>query len=327
MVRPRMDSQFVLPPPVRQLYVHRMLVGARETILHDVLLAALGEVDPDVLSAEVQRYGPKVARQVLQRAGVRNELVFATPAVIKQRPSTLGYYRLLLGISQKVFYTTDTGLAPFKVLETRNDLPKDLESRLGDLCGTLDDALGILVMSVAGSFTPQDIDQLPLLMLGAQADGSWRNRVGQRATKAVFEALTDVIKSKRREYVEAGSSLTLVNSSGREVSIALAADPDVVITEEITKGRKYIKVAIEIKGGADKSNAHNRVGEAEKSHQKVRNTAQDFWTVISLTGMDMDMLHRESPSTKQWFDLSQILERRGPDWQRLSDHLLIAMGI
>jgi hypothetical protein len=323
-----MDSRFLLPPPVRQLYVHRMLVGARKTILHDVLLAALGEVDPDVLSAEIQRYGPKAARQVLQRVGVRNELVFATPAVIRQRPSTLGYYRLLLGISQRIFYTTDTGLAPFKILETGNHLPGDLESQLGDLCETLDDALGVLVMSLADSFTSHDIDQLPLLMLGAQADGSWRNRVGQKATKDVFEALVDVIKGQRREYVEAGgSSLALVNSSGREVSIALAADPDVVITEEITKGRKYIKVAIEIKGGADKSNAHNRVGEAEKSHQKVRNIAQDFWTVISLTGMDMDMLHRESPSTKQWFDLRQVLERRGPDWERLSDHLLIAMGI
>lgn len=323
-----MDSQFLLPPPVRQLYIHRMLVAAREMILQEVLLSALGEVDPDVLSAQVRRYGPKAARLVLQKAGVRDELVFATPVVIKQRPSTLGYYRLLLGVSQKLFYTASTGVAPFKVLETDNVLPAPLEPRLGDLCETLDDALGDLVTGVEGSFSLQDIEQLPLLMLGAQADGSWRNRIGQRATKAVFEALTDVIKGKGTEYVEAGgTSLTLVNSSGREVSIALAADPDVVITEAGAKGQKYIKVAIEIKGGADQSNAHNRAGEAEKSHQKVRNEAQDFWTVISLMGMDMAVLRRESPSTKQWFDLGQVLERNGSHWDRLSDQLRMAMGI
>jgi len=323
-----MASQFLLPPPARQLYIHRMLVAAREMVLHEVLLGALGEVDPDVLSVEVQRYGPKAARRVLQRAGIRDEFVFATPAVIKHRPSTLGYYRLLLGVSQKVFYTTSTGLAPFKVLETDNVLPAALEFRLGDLCETLDDALGDLVTGVEGSFTLQDIEQLPLLMLGAQADGSWRNRIGQRATKAVFEALTDVIKAKGTEYVEAGgTSLTLVNSSSREVSIALAADPDVVITEAGAKGQKYIKVAIEIKGGADQSNAHNRAGEAEKSHQKVRNEATDFWTVISLVGIDMGVLRRESPSTRQWFDLGQVLERDGADWDRLRDHLLMAMGI
>ena len=77
----------------------------------------------------MQRYGPKAARQLLQRAGVRDELVFAVPAVIRQRPSALGYYRLLLGASQKIFYTTSTGLAPFRVLESGNVLPARLESR------------------------------------------------------------------------------------------------------------------------------------------------------------------------------------------------------
>src|ERR1022692_4683409 len=157
-----MASPFALPPPVRQLYVHSMLITAREMVLHEVLLKALAEVDPDVLSAEVRRYGPKAARQILQAAGIRDELVFATPSVIKQRPSALGYYRLLLGISQKIFYTTATGAAPFKILETDNILPTELVPHLGDLCETLDDALGQLVTGIEGNFTVRDVDQLPL---------------------------------------------------------------------------------------------------------------------------------------------------------------------
>ena len=191
-----MSSPFVLPPPVRQFYVRGILVAARQTVLHEVLLKTLGEVDADVLSAEIRRYAPKEGRQALQAEGIRDEFVFATPAILKQRPSLLGYYRLLLGISQKAFYHPDTGMAGYKVLEVNNALPEQLAVHLGDLCDALDHALGELATGVEGGLTPKDIDQLPLLMLGAQADGSWRTRIGQKATKAVFEALKDIIKEQ-----------------------------------------------------------------------------------------------------------------------------------
>jgi len=46
-------------------------------------------------------------------------------------------------------------------------------------------------------------------------------------------------------------------------------------------------VAIEVKGGTDVSNAHNRAGEAEKSHTKAKGKGfRDFWTIISKKGLD-----------------------------------------
>ena len=45
------------------------------------------------------------------------------------------------------------------------------------------------------------------------------------------------------------------------------------------------------------SNAHNRAGEAEKSHQKVSTLARDLWTVISLKRVDVGALRTESPTT------------------------------
>ncbi|MGZ6228614.1 MAG: XcyI family restriction endonuclease, partial [Candidatus Binataceae bacterium] len=60
------------------------------------------------------------------------------------------------------------------------------------------------------------------------------------------------------------------------------SDPDLKIQEELEPGQVHNKVAIEIKGGTDKSNAHNRAGEAEKSHQKARaQEFNDFWTIIA----------------------------------------------
>jgi XcyI restriction endonuclease len=79
--------------------------------------------------------------------------------------------------------------------------------------------------------------------------------------------------------------LMVRNASNRMVVIALASDPDVCIQEEFA-GNLRNKVAIEIKGGTDKSNAHNRAGEAEKSHQKAkREGLRDFWTIITKKGL------------------------------------------
>jgi|SRR6266567_6638705 len=50
---------------------------------------------------------------------------------------------------------------------------------------------------------------------------------------------------------------------------ALSVFPDTRIQEEFG-GKLRNKVAIEIKGGTDVSNAHNRAGEAEKSRPRNR---------------------------------------------------------
>jgi hypothetical protein len=61
--------------------------------------------------------------------------------------------------------------------------------------------------------------------------------------------------------------------------LALACYPEIRIQEQF--GAEFRnKVAIEVKGDTDASNAYNRTGEAEKSHQKAN----------------------ASPTTNSWFD-------------------------
>ena len=137
------------------------------------------------------------------------------------------------------------------------------------------------------------------MMLGAQADGSWRTKIGETATRGVYEALKSVIKGQGLHYGDIGLSLSLENKAGRGVTLALAADPDVVISETVND-EEFLKVAIEIKGGTDASNVHNRAGEAEKSHQKAKDRgATDFWTIIGSTGMQLPVLKKESPTTNK----------------------------
>jgi len=95
----------------------------------------------------------------------------------------------------------------------------------------------------------------------------------------------------------------------------LSSDPDIRIQEEF-EGKLRNIPAIEIKGGTDVSNAHNRAGEAEKSHRKAKKQDfRDYWTIISLAGVDPAMLRQESPTTNSWFDVAQVLAREGNDWR------------
>lgn len=318
---------FVLPPPTRQLYIHSFLMKARDEVLHSVVRQAAQSVPPKTLSTEMQTHAPANGLALLQGTNVRDELVFATPCILTAAPSALGYYRLLLGISQKQFYTTASGVLPFQSMEVSNTIRPTAIGDLPDLCNALNDEMTSLLESLPGGRMADDVEQLPLLTLGAQADGSWRNNVGQRATVGVYEALKSVIMAHGKTYVDNDTSLTITNSAGREVTIALAPDPDVVILEKVNQ-QTVFKVAIEIKGGKDGSNVHNRAGEAEKSHQKARaKGAGDCWTIISTTGASMPVLQSESPSTNHWFNLDNVLGGSGTDWDSLVDRVLLAMGI
>lgn len=321
----RTMAEYGPPYPSKQIAFHQLLVAARKTILHGALAGALDRADPDIVSRELVRLAPALARRVLAKAGIRDEHVFATPAVLHARPTTLGYYRLLLGVSKKAFYTTETGLRPFQAMEEKDRLRVGLEGELPALCKALNKAMAELVTQLSPEVSRFDIEQLPLLTLGAQFDGGWRNGIGRAATADVFLSIRDVVEAHIVSETE--TSLVVENAAGRRVRIVLASDPDVAITEQFVGGVDQMNVAIEIKGGTDRSNAHNRAGEAEKSHQKVRTQARDSWTIIAMKGVDRKKLALESPTTRRWYDVAGVLGRSGPDWTRFANDLRGAIGI
>ena len=109
------------PPlsPSRQVIFHQMLVAARKSTLMDALSDALGEADPKVLKKQISHYVPGDAQRVLAASGIRDEHVFPVPVLLELKPTLVGYYRLLLGVSQKRFYRQGTGMSQFKSMEHR----------------------------------------------------------------------------------------------------------------------------------------------------------------------------------------------------------------
>lgn len=184
-----------------------------------------------------------------------------------------------------------------------------------------------LVTQISRTVTGADIDQLPLLTIGSQLQGGNNKLIGQQATQDVFTSILSIIppsivtRQPAREVV-------FTNPAGRRVWVTLASDPDVRIREESAAGDKYYKLAIEIKGGTDNSNAYNRAGEAEKSHQKARKEGcPEFWTIIATKGVDMDKLATETPTTNHFFNSAESLAMAGSDWENFVGRLKSVFGI
>jgi hypothetical protein len=307
------------------LAFHQLLLAARKTWLRDALAEALSSLDPAVLKQQIGHFVSPAAQRILAAAGIRDEYVFPLPAVLEAKPSLLGYYRLLLGLPRKSFYTTATGMGRFRGMETRARVTERQKGALPELCQTLGEAFADLVLQMSPSVTTRDVDELPLLTLGSYFQGRNNTEIGKEAIHNVFLNIVEVV---RPHVVDQGeSSVRIKNAAGRLVTISLASDPDVRIQEEFEEETRN-RVAIEIKGGTDKSNAYNRAGEAEKSHIKAKKQGfRDFWTIIATKGLDLTKLRQSSPTTNSWFDSAQVLGRQGDDWEEFRSRLSGEVGI
>jgi hypothetical protein len=325
MARSQVRPSIKCPATSRQVAFHQLLVSARRTWLAAALTEALADAEPALLKAQILECGPSAALKILAAAGIRDEMVFPTPLILERKPTLLGYYRLLAGIPQKSFYASGTGMSRFKSMEAFGNITENQKRDLPELCRTMGIALADLVTELSPTIHPQDVAELPLLTLGAQFQGANNNRIGQQATRDVFMVIASIAERAIESRSEA--ELILKDSAGNKVTISLASDPDVQV--QVQQGRLIInKLAIEIKGGTDRSNAHNRAGEAEKSHQKARKKGfPECWTLIFKKGLSIDTLRQESPSTNHWFDVAQVLAREGDDWAEFRTRLANTLGI
>jgi hypothetical protein len=110
---------FQIPFPETQIGFSAALSRARVEILQDALRCAVSGLSIPTIDRELAELVPEAALARLATQGLRGEIAFPVPAVLKAAPRLLGYYRLLYGFSQKEFYTARTGVGRFKSMETR----------------------------------------------------------------------------------------------------------------------------------------------------------------------------------------------------------------
>src|SRR5690348_7091421 len=112
---PRMEvtMDIVLAEPDLQVDFAAALVQLRDTFLQEALFATVKELKISDIDRELSSHASADDLSLLASKGLRGEIVFATPLVLTANPRLLGYYRLLLGYSQKAFYGAP-GIGAFK---------------------------------------------------------------------------------------------------------------------------------------------------------------------------------------------------------------------
>ena len=311
----------VLKPDL-QISFHYRLQSLRGLYLGGALGATVERVDLKAVNRELDRYVTKASLKKVATAGLRGELFFAVPLVIRANPYLVGYYRLLLGFSQKEFYNKGP-FGGFKKLEEAGQVSPAADARVPGLCRSLAGSAELLVSGL-DRLSPQAVHDLQLLTLGPQLRGSQNTKLGRDADRQVY----DLIQSVVEPYLKASTnrSLTIENDSGRIVQIDFASDPDVRIAQELASGERPL-VSIEVKGGTDQSNVHNRLGEAEKSHQKAKARGFfEFWTIIRLD-VNASLARQESPTTTHLFHLDRISKPSTRDAKQFRELLSALVGI
>lgn len=308
--------------PNLQISFAARLDEIRCKFLHQSLSDTVKEIDLSILNLQLQQSVSKNLLKKVASFGLRGEVFFPVPCLLEKRPYLLGYYRLLLGFSQKEFFNKGP-FSRFKRLEEQGEIPLRIKTEIPVLCKSLSLSSQKLVASI-DLLSLGLVHDLQLLTLGPQLRGGHNTRLGQNATMEVFDLLARLVSP----YVTEKDSRRIVlrNSSGRIVNIEFGSDPDIRIVEALSSKQRPL-VSVEIKGGTDMSNAHNRLGEAEKSHQKAKARGFfEFWTIIR-TDLNEDKAREESPTTSYFFNLDRITDSSSSDYELFSDHFCSVLGI
>ena len=315
-------SKLPVLPPTLQLGFYQRLKDAEKVYLLPALLTHIGSLDIGKLDQQLLQFANAEKLAFIARRGLRGELVFPVPYILETKPALLSYYRLFLGFSQKEFYK---GIfSKFKALED-GFLSAAIESLLPVLCDSLIESSWILVNGIP-ELSGEIINSLSLLTLGPQFRGSRNVSLGIEAIRSVFALVKSIVTDHIVE--ESETSLLIAGTTSRTYKIEFAPDPNIAIRQSMTNGSYRNRISIEIKGGTDFSNIHNRLGEAEKTHQKAKaNGFTQFWTVINVANIDQAIWKRETPTTNELFYLEQIIDPRHAEHARFREYLISELGI
>jgi len=210
-------SSFLTPEPDLQIEFFHRFEAIRTSLLLDALLSTVSTLEISQIDHELADLVPPCALREVAGWGLRGEILFAVPCVLESNPALLGYYRLLLGFSQKQFYGDRYGLRPFKKMKDAGELSQVNRIGLRELCQMLCESAELLLKGT-GELSRQAVHELTLLTLGPQLRGGALNRMGNRATRRVFDLINSLAEN------------AIVTSSQRAIEIRNAAERPVRVS-------------------------------------------------------------------------------------------------
>ncbi len=312
-----MSRKIQFPEPKLQADFAFALKRFRATYLQNALFETIKGMKITEIDKQLAQYVSEEDLALMAQYGLRGELLFTVPVVLEHNPYLLGYYRLLMGYSQKEFYGNDKGFGagPFKSMEISGKIGKAGANDIPELCKAFCEVASALLHGIETLKPSKELlDDLALLTVGPQLRGGANNQRGTVGIVQVFEVIRQIVAHAATEV--RGNAIEIASATGRKVLVEFAPDPDIIIREEMSLGHFRNIVAIEIKSGTDVSNIHNRIGEAEKSHQKARQRGfTECWTVVNVGRLDMVKAKGESPSTDRFYSLASLVDGANEEYE------------
>lgn len=316
------QSPLLILKPDLQVAFYRKLKSINDQYLYQALSDTVKQIFIPDIDKQLAEYVDHEALKKAASFGLRGEIFFPVPCIILSNPKLLGYYRLLLGFSQKEFYNKGP-FGSFKRLEKQGIITKKISLQIEALCISLIGSAVIMIEQI-DDLSLGTIRDLQMLTLGPQLRGGLNTEVGKNATDKIFKLLKSLVSPYLKN--ETNNVLIIENDSKRTVTIEFSSDPDIRIIELIGSTNRPL-VSIEIKGGKDKSNIHNRIGEAEKSHQKAKgNNFFEFWTIVRVE-IEYADAKRESPTTTHFFNIDHIRDPNNEEYRLFRDLLSSLLSI
>ncbi|WP_374711964.1 XcyI family restriction endonuclease [Symbiobacterium terraclitae] len=315
------------PAPDSAINFGTALEAIRQEYMVQALLATVEVVDIHELNRELSEYVPASRIRELAGIGLRAELIYPVPCLLKRNPRLLAYYRLLLGYSGKRFFRINPVMHRFENMEKKGTLDPEQEVYLPAICRAFISAAQQLVDGLGLRRISRDLlDDLQLLTLGSSLQGARNVEIGQAGAREVRDLIEEIV----RPYITTSTATTikLVNLAGREVVITTGMDPDVRIEEYLTDDQTRKILAIEVKAGEDGSNIYNRLGEAEKSHLTAREDGfTECWTIAGTKKLDLTKARQKTPSTNEFWLLAEITNKSSLAYRQFRQRIEAYVGI
>lgn len=273
-------SAFKAIPADTAINLYTQLLEARRLQLQPALGQAVRAVGVARIDPELQQLVPATTLNHLATLGLRGERVFPVPAIITHAPPLIGYYRMLLGLSKKEFGQSGRlGYQSWVSAEESGIISARLAPHAAGFCAALIAPLVRLVDAMS-TFGDRELNDLTLLTPGSTLQGGRNNVIGTAASRRVFDVLRRLVTPWA---TFSDTRLVRFTTARGDFELLEGSDPDIRL--DAGAGTHTTPVlAIEIKGGSDASNAHNRAGEAEKSHLKAYQTGyNEQWTVMVIS--------------------------------------------
>jgi hypothetical protein len=231
------------------------------------MFATIDAFDPSILKWDSHHlHITENAIAVLRAKHIPLHAVFAHPTILQQNPRTIAYYRNLVAVSQKGMSQMGLPTAKFE----RNAPASMSIDAATSLCRTLNSILSRLVEAEPDFELTRGRD-VAFAEIGTELQGSWANRVGRGAAKAVEGILADYVRIHQRGEYDGHGRFVLNN--GWKVFFGTEPDIKFLDADEVER------ITVEIKGSLDRAGAQTRYGEAKKSFAKARAKNPRCYTV------------------------------------------------